>query len=88
MFDKFGLSAGKAAWAFGEHGALFGLGLGVGAAAAVIGVMPALLSPGAQIPYGSLGLTLAAVLLNGLAWTWMATRFALRGRLLDALRNE
>ncbi|MDB6125029.1 MAG: FtsX-like permease family protein, partial [Pedosphaera sp.] len=71
-----------------EHGALLGLGLAVGIVAAIIGVMPALLSPGSEIPYGSLGLTLAAVLLNGLIWTWLATRAALRGRLLDALRNE
>jgi len=56
--------------------------------AAVIGVLPALLSPGSQIPYGSLALTLSAVSLNGLVWTWLATRFALRGKLLDALRNE
>jgi putative ABC transport system permease protein len=71
-----------------EHGALLALGLGVGVLAAVIGVLPALLSPGSQIPYASLAFTLAAVLANGLVWTWLATRFALRGRLLDALRNE
>jgi hypothetical protein len=33
-------------------------------------------------------MTLAAVLANGLLWTWLATRWALRGKLLDALRNE
>ena len=71
-----------------EHGALLGLGLGVGVLAAAVGVLPALLSPGSQIPYASLAVTLLAVLLNGLLWTWVATRFALRGRLLDALRNE
>jgi ABC-type antimicrobial peptide transport system permease subunit len=71
-----------------EHGALLALGLGVGVIAAAIGVLPALLSPGSQIPYGSLALTLGAVLLNGLVWTWLAMGFALRGRLLDALRNE
>jgi putative ABC transport system permease protein len=71
-----------------EHATLLGLGLGVGLAAAAIAVLPALLSPAAQLPYASLALTLAAVLLNGLLWTWLATRFALRGKLLDALRNE
>jgi putative ABC transport system permease protein len=71
-----------------EHGALLALGLGVGLFAAVLGVLPALLSPGSQIPYASLAVTLCAVLLNGLVWTWLATRLALRGRLLDALRNE
>lgn len=72
----------------GEHGALLGLGLGVGLIAAVIGVLPSLLSAGGEIPYRSLAFTLAAVFLNGLIWTWIATRIALRGRLVDALRNE
>jgi len=47
-----------------------------------------LLSPGRQLPYLWLGLTLGGVWLNGAAWTWLATRFALRGELLGALRNE
>ena len=71
-----------------EHAILLGLGLLAGTVAAAVGVMPALLSSAAAIPYLSLGLTLAAVLFNGLLWAWAATRFALRGKLLDALRNE
>jgi ABC-type antimicrobial peptide transport system permease subunit len=71
-----------------EHAVLLGLGLGIGLIAAVVAVLPAVLSPGAQLPYWSLGLTLGVVLLNGLVWTWMATRVALRGELLGALRNE
>ena len=71
-----------------EHGALLGLGLGIGILAAAVAVLPALLSPAAQLPYRSLALTLAAVVLNGALWTWVAMRFALRGNLLDALRNE
>ena len=74
--------------ALSEHAALLFLGLAAGVLAAAVGVMPALLSPAAQIPYLSLGLTLAAVLANGLAWAWLATGFALRGKLLDGLRNE
>jgi putative ABC transport system permease protein len=71
-----------------EHGVLLAAGLGLGIAAAAIAVLPAILSPGTQLPYGSLALTLAAVLLNGLLWTWLATSYALRGNLLAALRNE
>jgi hypothetical protein len=71
-----------------EHGALLGLGLAVGIGAAAVAVLPALLSPGTHLPYGSLAMTLAAVLLNGLLWTWLATGYALRGNLLAALRNE
>src|SRR5206468_2896587 len=61
-----------------EHGALLWLGLGTGVIAAAVAVLPALLSPGAEIPYLSLALTLAAVLVNGMIWTWLAARFALR----------
>ena len=71
-----------------EHGALLALGLGLGVAAAAVAVLPAIISPGTPLPYGSLTLTLAAVLLNGLFWTWLATRYALRGNLLAALRSE
>lgn len=71
-----------------ENGALLGLGLVVGVVAAAVAVLPALLSPGTQLPWLTLGLTLAAVLLNGALWTWAATRAALRGDLLAALRNE
>ena len=71
-----------------EHGALLGVGLGLGVVAAAVAVLPAILSPGTQLPCGWLALTLAAVLLNGLLWTWLATACALRGNLLSALRNE
>jgi ABC-type antimicrobial peptide transport system permease subunit len=71
-----------------EHAALLAGGLGLGVAAALVAVGPALLAPGAHVPHRSLGLTLGGVLLNGSVWTWLATLAALRGRLLDALRNE
>jgi putative ABC transport system permease protein len=71
-----------------ENGALLGLGLLAGVVAAAVAVLPALLSPGAQLPWLTLTLTLAAVLLNGALWTWAATRYAVRGDLLAALRNE
>jgi hypothetical protein len=47
-----------------------------------------LISPGSQIPYASLSITLGAILLNGLACAWLATRSAIRGRMLDSLRNS
>ena len=71
-----------------EHLALLGLGLAVGLVAAVVAVLPALLTPGAAFPWFTLSLTLAAVLANGVVWTWLAARVALRGELLAALRNE
>jgi hypothetical protein len=71
-----------------ENGALLLAGLGIGVVAAIVAVLPAVLSPGAQLPCGSLALTLAAVLANGAFWTWVATRIAVHGDLLKALRNE
>jgi ABC-type antimicrobial peptide transport system permease subunit len=71
-----------------EHGGLLGLGLAVGITAAVAAVLPALLAPGAETHYVALVATLAGVFASGLAWTWVATRLALRGELLKALRNE
>jgi hypothetical protein len=71
-----------------EHGVLLGAGLGLGILAAAVAVLPELLTPGAHLPPVSLALTLAGVLLNGLAWTWLAARWAVRGDLLAVLRNE
>jgi ABC-type antimicrobial peptide transport system permease subunit len=71
-----------------ENGALLVTGLALGMTAAAVAVLPALLAPGAQLPVASLALTLGVVLLNGAVWTWAATRLALRGDLLAALRNE
>ncbi len=72
----------------GEHALLLVLGLGLGLLAAIIAILPALLSPGGEIPWRSLPATLVGVFLNGALWTWLAARFALRGELLAALRNE
>jgi putative ABC transport system permease protein len=71
-----------------EHGALLLMGLFIGSVAAFVAVLPTLLSPGVALPIRSLAWTLAAILASGSVWTWAATRLALRGRLLDALRNE
>jgi ABC-type antimicrobial peptide transport system permease subunit len=71
-----------------EHAALECFGLLVGMVAAIAAVLPALLSLVAPISYSSLAVTLGLVFVSGLLWTWMATRLALRGDLLPALRNE
>ena len=73
---------------FYEHGGLLAGGLACGIIAAMVAVSPALKSPGAQIPYFSLVLTIAAIAISGIVWIWIATAFALSGKMLDALRNE
>jgi ABC-type antimicrobial peptide transport system permease subunit len=71
-----------------EHTALLWMGIALGIFAAVVAVLPALLSPRGDFPYVSLAVTLGAVLLSGMIWTWAATSLALRGELLEALRNN
>ncbi|HIE30600.1 TPA: ABC transporter permease [Candidatus Poribacteria bacterium] len=71
-----------------EHCLLLLLGLASGAVAGLVAVLPALRSPGADVPYVSLTMTLLAVFSSGALWTWIATMFATRGPLLAALRNE
>jgi ABC-type antimicrobial peptide transport system permease subunit len=71
-----------------EHAALQGLGLCLGMAAACVAVLPVLLSPGAQISLAPLATAMALVLASGLLWTWAAARLALRGDLIEALREE
>jgi len=71
-----------------EHTVLQALGLMLGVVAAVLALLPVLLSPSAQISYFPLGAMLGLVFLSGLFWTWAAARLALRGELLPALLNE
>ena len=73
---------------FYEHLGLMLCGLVCGVGAALVAVSPALRSPRAQVPYFSLTITVAAIAVSSLLWIWIATAFALRGKLLDALRNE
>ena len=84
-----GFRAGALQWmVFSEHSLLLSLGLLVGVLSALLAVLPALSSPGAEVPYGTLAATLLAVLVSGVIWTWGATVLALRGPLMSALRNE
>jgi len=73
---------------FYEHSALCLCGLACGVIAALVAVGPVLGSPGAEVPYVSLMLTIAGIAISGVVWIWIATVFALSGRPLDALRNE
>jgi len=73
---------------FYEHSGLMLGGLACGAIAALVAAGPALRTPGVSVPYVSLALTVVGIALSGIAWIWIATTFALSGRMLDALRNE
>ena len=89
LLKAVGFRPGALRWlVLSEHAGLLIIGLLIGVGAALIAVTPALVSPGADIPYASLAWTLIAVLVSGLVWTWLAARAALRGHLLEALRND
>ena len=71
-----------------EHWALLALGLACGVVSAVVAVLPALLSPGTAMPFASWLTLLGGIVLSGAVWTVLAAAAALRGRLLEALRDE
>ena len=89
LLQAIGFRPGALRWlVLSEHAALLATGLFIGTGAALIAVLPTLLSPGVEIPYVSLGATLLAVLGSGLLWTWLSACASLRGRLLESLRND
>ncbi len=89
LFRAVGFSRRSLRWMIlCEHWWLLLLGLACGVIAALVAVTPALRAPGARVPFGSLSLTLLAVVASGVAWTYLATVAAVRGPLLDALRHE
>ena len=73
---------------FYEHWGLLLAGLACGAISAVVAVIPAVRSPGGQVPYLTLLAVVVVIALSGAAWVWLAGTLALRGPLLDALRQE
>ncbi len=73
---------------FYEHWGLVLAGLLCGVIAALVAVLPAVQSPGGQVPYLSLAVTVLIIgFVSGL-WVWIAGALALRGAFLDALRVE
>jgi putative ABC transport system permease protein len=73
---------------FYEHWGLVLSGILWGVIAALVAVVPAMQSPGGQIPYAGLAFTVLGIAASGAVWVWIAAGVALRGPLLDALRNE
>jgi putative ABC transport system permease protein len=71
-----------------EHIGLLAMGLLIGVLAALCAVTPFLFFDREGLPLAWLGITLCGVIVIGLTCTVLATRSALRGNLLAALRNE
>jgi predicted lysophospholipase L1 biosynthesis ABC-type transport system permease subunit len=70
-----------------EHLVLLGLGLAAGVLSSLLSILPAILAPGARLATPAIAVTLVALGAGGALWTLLAARLALRGRLLDALRD-
>ncbi len=73
---------------FAEHRWLIVCGLGIGVASALLAVWPSLRERASGFPFAEMTLLLAALALGTLFWAWLATRLALRGSGVAALRSE
>jgi ABC-type antimicrobial peptide transport system permease subunit len=72
-----------------ENALLLVGGVVTGAACAALAIAPAVAERGGRLPISSGGaLLLFAVLVVGLLSSWVATRAAVRGPVLEALRSE
>ena len=73
---------------FAEHIFLLLGGIVFGTLAALVSISPAIFSSGTSVPYLSLIILIIILGLWGLFWIWFSTRFAMKGALLEALREE
>ena len=71
-----------------ENGFLLLIGILIGSVSALIAVTPHLTTPGAQVPWFSLTVTLVSVFLVGVVASAIAVYFALRRPLLPALKHD
>jgi ABC-type antimicrobial peptide transport system permease subunit len=70
-----------------EHGLLLVWGVGCGVVAALVAILPGLLSAGGIVSAGPMALLVAGLATMGLLWVALAGRVATRGELLSALRE-
>jgi type III secretory pathway component EscS len=71
-----------------EHRWLILAGLVIGTVSALVAVWPQLQERTSGFPLREMALLLAALAVGALFWAWLATRLALRGSRIEALRNE
>lgn len=73
---------------FAEHRWLIVAALGIGSVSAIVAVSPGILQKGASFPWGQLSILFVGMAALSVFWVWLATRLALRGSQLSALREE
>ena len=73
---------------FAEHRWLIVAALLIGTVSALVAVWPNLAKQSGGFPVREVALLLGGLALGCLFWTWLATRLALRGSGVAALRSE
>lgn len=73
---------------FLEHGRLFAAGICSGVFAAGVAVWPVLRTLGNEVPWFSLGITVAVIVAGGFISLWAAARHSATKEYVHALRNE
>ncbi len=73
---------------FSENLFLLIIGLLIGILAAIIGILPSLLSPAFTIPGFFMLFLIGVIFLSGLVWIWLPTQTTFKKRLMPGLRNE
>ena len=73
---------------FAENMFLLLTGLACGFGAAVIGILPSLLSPAFSIPGSFVFLLIAVILISGTLWIYFPAHNAIKDQLVTTLRNE
>lgn len=73
---------------FYENLFLLLVGLLCGLGAALIGVLPSLLSPSFHMPVGYVFALLFGILFSGLIWIWIPARLTRKYNIIESLKNE
>lgn len=71
-----------------EHLFLILIGLLIGVLSALIAVSPALMGISRTLPLGFLGILILLAIISGYLWTVIASKYALKGKIIDSLRTE
>jgi len=73
---------------FAEHWGLLAAGLVWGVGSAIMAIGPAIKTSSGQLPISGVAVTIVALAVSGAAWVALAAMMAIRGSILDGLRNE
>lgn len=71
-----------------EHTALVVAGMVGGVVSALVAIIPAISTPGSDLPCMSLSVIIGCIAISAVVWIRVATAIALSGNLMDAIRNE